>query len=373
MKFIHTADWHLGYRQYGMAAREADFLKPLTEIGDLAIREQAHAVLVAGDIFDSYRPPASAVQAARAFGDRMRQNNIQVLAIDGNHDLSGGRWAKLCGFTALEQDTAEGTPQVNVAGVWFAGIDFCRTQQLFEKLQALQERKCNLHGGVLALHMELAELTAYSTALSLRELEPYLDALEVGYVALGHIHNPVSTCVDSGRCYRYPGSTEMNDLSELGPKSVDVVTVDDTGRYDFVPLTLATRKFEVVDIDTAEAIDQKLVPLLQDPETFWLVKVNLSAPGKPIGRVEEVLKDRLYRILPYGNRTIQENVEKKTVVVGLKDAITQFFEPTSDEASLVSRLIDTPEQVKAIAQEYVESANTETVETAESTENKETT
>ena len=355
MKFLHTADWHLGYRQYGMAVREADFAKPLHEIADIAIREKVDAVLVAGDIFDSYRPPAAAVQAAQYFGKTLSKQGIEVLSIDGNHDISGGKWARLCGFTPLEQNNPDlnGNPAININGVWFTGIDFCRTQQLVDKLNILQTLQVNLFGGVLALHMEIAELTAYSTALSLRDLEPYFDALNVGYVALGHIHNAVHTSTEIGRCYRYPGSTEMNDISELGPKYVDIVTCKN-GRYSYESLQLKTRKFEVVDIDTTEAIDTKLVPMLEDPETFWLVKVNLSAPGKPISRVEEVLKDRLYRILPYGNRTIEEKTEKQNVVVGLKDAITSFFEADSDEAALVSRMIDTPEQVKSIATEYVD-------------------
>ena len=172
MTFIHTADWHLGYRQYGMSVREADFIRPLDEIAGIAEREKADAVVVAGDIFDSYRPPAGAVQAAREFGRRMADAGIPVLSIDGNHDLSGGRWARLCGFTPLEQDTADGTPMVNVAGTWFTGIDFCRTQQLIEKLKALQERGCDLHGGVLVLHMEISDLAAYSTALGMQDLEP---------------------------------------------------------------------------------------------------------------------------------------------------------------------------------------------------------
>ena len=353
MTFIHTADWHLGYNQYGMKIRAADFLKPLGEIADIAEREKADAVLVAGDIFDSYRPPADAVQAAREFGRRMADAGIPVLSIDGNHDLSGGRWARLCGFTPLEQDTAEGTPMVNVAGTWFAGIDFCRTQQLIEKLKALQERGCDLHGGVLTLHMEIAELAAYSTALSMRDLEPLFDAINVGYVALGHIHNPVRVTTEAGRAYLYPGSTEMNDISELGPKSVTVVETLPGGGYKCEPLVLATRRFEIMDVDTDEGLDEKLARIMALPDVFWLVKVNLSAPGKPIVRVEEALKDRLYRILPYGNRSIEERVERATVVVGLKDAIGKFFEPDSDEAALISRMIDTPEAVKAIAEEYI--------------------
>ena len=353
MKFLHTADWHLGYRQYGMNVREADFMKPLDEIAEIAIREKVNAVVAAGDMFDNARPPASAVQAARAFGTKLYENGIPVLSIDGNHDLANGKWARLCGFVPLEQDTADGTPMINVGGTWFAGIDFCRTQQLVEKLTSLKERGCDLHGGVLVLHMEIAEMTAYSTALSLRDLEPYLDAINAGYVALGHIHNPVSTSTEAGRIYRYPGSTEMNDISELGPKSVDIVTVQSGNRYTYETLTLNTRRFEVVDIDSAEGIDEKLSPMLKDAETFWLVKVNLSAPGKPISRVEDALKDRLYRILPYGNRSIEEQVEKRNVVIGLKDAIGKFFGADTDEAALISRIIDTPEQAKAIMDEYV--------------------
>ena len=354
MKFIHTADWHLGYRQYGMAVREADFLKPLEEIKDIAIREKADAVLVAGDMFDSIHPPASAVLAARKFCEQLGAFNIPVLSIDGNHDLTGGRWARTCGFVPLGREVADGTYlPVNVKGVQFAGVDFCRTQQLVERLKTMEAQNVDLKGGVLALHMEIAELTAYSTALSLRDLEPHLDALNVGYVALGHIHNAVATSTDAGRFYRYPGSTEMNDVSELGLKTVDVVTSGD-GKYSRETLGLKTREFRVVDVETVEDIDAKLVPALDDPETFLLVKVNLSAPGKPVRRAEEVLKDRLYRILPYGNRSIEQQVDRKQVCFGLKDAIAQFFRPDSDEASLVSRMLDTPEQVKAIAQEYAE-------------------
>ena len=357
MKILHTADWHLGYRQYGMGVREDDFAKPLEEIGDIAVREQVDAVLVAGDIFDSYRPPASAVQAARQFGERMQGVRIQVLSIDGNHDASGGRWATLCGFTPVGGPDAL-YEHISTDGTFcIGGIDFCRPQQIVDRLLKMEADKVDLKGGVLMLHLELADLAAYSTAMSIQDLEPHLDALNVGYVALGHIHNPVEKTTARGRIYRYCGSTEMNDISELGPKTVDLVTFVN-GKYSRETLTLKTRNFEVVDVDTVEAIDEKLVPVLNDPETFWLVKVNLSAPGKPITRVEEVLKDRLYRLIPYGNKSIEEQVERTKVVVGLKDAISAFFEPDSDEAALIARMIDTPVQVKAIAQEYVETAKT---------------
>lgn len=359
MKILHTADWHLGYRQYGMATREADFAKPLKEIGDIAVRENVDAVLVAGDIFDSYRPPASAVQAAKTFGNRMAADHIPVLSIDGNHDSSGGKWAELCGFTPVGAcvDLPCSVTCKDGETLLVHGVDFCRPQQLIDRLLEMEREKVDLNKGILMLHLELADLAAYSTAMSIKDLEPHLDALNVGYVALGHIHNPVEKTTARGRTYRYCGSTEMNDISELGPKTVDLVTFDKF-KYTRETLTLKTRNFEVIDVDTVEAIDEKLVPILNDPETFWLVKVNLSAPGKPITRVEEVLKDRLYRLIPYGNKSIEEQVERTKVVIGLKDAVSAFFAPDSDEAALIARMIDTPVQVKAIAQEYVETAKT---------------
>ncbi len=351
MRLLHTADWHLGYRQYGMAVREADFARPLAELGDIAAGERVDGVLVAGDMFDSPRPPASAVQAAREFGERMRAAGIPVLSIDGNHDLSGGRWARLCGFGPLYDETAPRI--VGLGGVGVAGIDFCRTQQLLDRLEAYKTAGVDLHGGVLALHAEISELTVYAAPLGMEQLEPYMDALGVGYVALGHVHNAVHGTSTVGRQYRYSGSTEVNDVSELGPRSVDLLSFVD-GRWERESRVLKTRRFEVMDASSGDGLDARLATMAADPEAFWLVKVDLSAPGRLAERVEEAMRGRLYRMMPYGSRRIEEQSGKAAVVVGLKDAVSKFFEPGSDEASLVCRIIDAPTQAKQIAQEYVD-------------------
>lgn len=355
MKLLHTADWHLGYRQYGMAVREADFARPLAEIGDIAERERVDAVLVAGDMFDSPRPPASAVQAARAFGERMKAAGVRVLSIDGNHDLSGGRWARLCGFEPLYDDAAPKTVGFGDAAV--AGIDFCRTQQLLDRLEAYRAAGVDLGGGALALHAEISELTVYAAPLGIEQLEPYMDALNVGYVALGHVHNAAGASSSVGRIYRYPGSTEVNDVSELGPRFVDVLSFGG-GAWTRESRALNTRRFVVMDVRSDDGIDETLSAMTSDPEAFWIVKVDLSAPGRLVERVEKAMQGRLYRMMPYGNRSIEEKTGRVAATLGLKDAITTFFEPGSDEASLVGRIIDAPLQAKQIAQEYIEKKET---------------
>ena len=61
MRFIHTADWHLGRNFRGVHLTEdqsyvlADFLRMVTD-------SRAEAVIIAGDIYDRAVPPTEAVE-----------------------------------------------------------------------------------------------------------------------------------------------------------------------------------------------------------------------------------------------------------------------------------------------------------------------
>ena len=59
MKIIHTADWHLGKNLEGHSRlpEQALFLKDFVRVCD---EEQPDLILIAGDVFDSYNPPAMA-------------------------------------------------------------------------------------------------------------------------------------------------------------------------------------------------------------------------------------------------------------------------------------------------------------------------
>ena len=86
MKIIHTADWHLGKNIEGHSRlpEQELFLKDFVQICE---REQADLILIAGDIFDSYNPPALAEQL---FYDTLKQLSrdgaCMTIIISGNHD-----------------------------------------------------------------------------------------------------------------------------------------------------------------------------------------------------------------------------------------------------------------------------------------------
>lgn len=70
MRILHTGDWHLGKTLEGRSRlrEQEDFVDELVKIAD---DQQADAILMAGDVYDSVNPPASAEQlfyeAAKTF------------------------------------------------------------------------------------------------------------------------------------------------------------------------------------------------------------------------------------------------------------------------------------------------------------------
>ena len=85
MKFLHTADWHVGKTLKGRD-RLDEQREVLAEIAGLAEQHQVDAVLVAGDVYDSAVPSAPAQSLVVKTLLRLRQAGAEVIAIAGNHD-----------------------------------------------------------------------------------------------------------------------------------------------------------------------------------------------------------------------------------------------------------------------------------------------
>ena len=90
--FIHTADWQLGKpfsrvtdpdRQ---AALRGQRLETIDRIAAVAKDHHASFVVVAGDVFDSHRPPDRLISKAL---QRIGQIGLPVYVIPGNHDYGG--------------------------------------------------------------------------------------------------------------------------------------------------------------------------------------------------------------------------------------------------------------------------------------------
>ncbi len=87
MRILHTADWHLGKyfegTDFSLIDEQARVLERLL---DIAEQEGADVVVVAGDIFDTYNPSASARRLFYETVCQLSDSGKLVIAIAGNHD-----------------------------------------------------------------------------------------------------------------------------------------------------------------------------------------------------------------------------------------------------------------------------------------------
>ncbi|OFY86678.1 MAG: exonuclease sbcCD subunit D [Bacteroidetes bacterium RIFCSPLOWO2_12_FULL_35_15] len=86
MKILHTADWHLGKRLESFS-RFQEQIEVLTEICEITERENIDAVIISGDLFDTFSPPTESIELFYKTLKRLANDGKRaVIAIAGNHD-----------------------------------------------------------------------------------------------------------------------------------------------------------------------------------------------------------------------------------------------------------------------------------------------
>lgn len=86
MKFIHTADWHLGKIVHGVHMTE-DQRYILKEFINIIEEENPDAVIIAGDLYDKSISPTEAIELLNeVLHQIVIELNTPILAIAGNHD-----------------------------------------------------------------------------------------------------------------------------------------------------------------------------------------------------------------------------------------------------------------------------------------------
>ncbi len=281
MRILHTSDWHLGKPLEGRSRREEQqaFLEELVHLVDEA---SIDLVLLAGDVFDVYNPPAwaeelfyQAVAELGAYGQR------GVVVIAGNHDspdrlAAPHQLAKTHGVYILGRPTDEVTQykrllgqvvEVQGAAESFVKLRVPRTgevagiialpypseSRLGRLLVADDEtRQRDYAAGLARVFDELADhydrrtvnlamshlyVDECRTSESERELvggadrvQPAILPKRAQYTALGHLHEPQDILLPpggaKGRRARYSGAPLAFRMSERdSQKSVTIIDV----------------------------------------------------------------------------------------------------------------------------------------------------
>ncbi len=133
MNFLHTADLHLGYRQYDLDQRFRDLGNSFLKVVEYAVAEKVDFVLVAGDLFNSRNINAPTYTQAHHVLSKLKEAGIPCLAIAGNHDRAFIRdqmsWLETLEWQGLIKVIRPGTERlmdnfVDIGGTRIFGISY---------------------------------------------------------------------------------------------------------------------------------------------------------------------------------------------------------------------------------------------------------
>ena len=330
MRFLHTADWHLGMTRRFLSpeaqARFADDrIDAVRDIARIARDEGCAFVLACGDLFDSNHVDRQVV--ARAV-DALGQFTVPVLILPGNHDPLDA--ASIYSSRAFTERLPAGVTVIGDSGPIAVadGVEVVGAPWLTRRpgrdlaaaaLVGLAPPRAGVR--VLAAHGAVDVLAPDGDDPALIHIDPLRHALfsgAVSYVALGDRHSALEVGDDPR--IRYPGSPVATDHDEADPGKVLVVDVDATGaavtehvvgRWAFT--RIAARLDGIDDVDRLDAALEAV------PAKSHAV-VRLALTGS-IGVAEDA---RLQQVLDHhgevlGSLTVSEGRSDLAVIIDEAD------------------------------------------------------
>lgn len=270
--FVHAADLHLGYAQYGLEARRQDFDNAFKELVDRTIELQADFIIIAGDLFHQARPSNVTLENTIRSFKRLKDAGIPVLTVDGSHDSAPNT---VTGTILCPLDSAGLIHHLpRHSGACWRKKDSCyvygisnfhnkhKTQEALPKFMADNPPAPDSH---------IFNIFAFHGALDLPNVKPpYIEAelspdqLPDGfnYYAAGHVHERYQEKFKGGVLV-YSGCTETADYREAQyPKGFMHVKVNEKCEVDAQPIELKSpRRFIILEQEFNGLASSKITEL----------------------------------------------------------------------------------------------------------------
>ncbi len=296
-RLLHLADLHLGWTPRDLPAALADARRAqrdarLREAVDLALRERVHAVLITGDLFETFDPPGDVVRDVRAALARLVAAGIAVVTVPGNHDeltyarsvyrRESERWPGLLVRSPMPARLGElvldGETVHLHAVAYLGGVTDVRNV-----LADLPDT------GAAGRHLFLAHGTLVHTvadAVDERSLplpRAALAAAGYAYVALGHVHAPSEQRL-GGALTVYPGCVGGKGFDDPGADAWTLVELGAHGvrvqRRPHAAPALRDLTLDVSACDDEDGVAEALLGLVgRHPGDLLRVRLRGALPA----------------------------------------------------------------------------------------------
>lgn len=317
LKFIHTADWHLGKLVHGIYMTEEQRFV-LNEFVKLVEDEKPDAVVIAGDLYDRSVPPTDAVNLLNDILFKINvELQIPILAISGNHDSAerlsfGSSWYRQSHFYMQGKLSNDFTP-IQLEGVNFYLVPYAEPGTVRD---LLDDHTIHSHEDAMKSLVGQIEKTlnpnepnvfighAFVTGGETCDSERILSVGGTGsvstncfqpftYTALGHLHSPDAI---KHKSIKYSGSLLKYSFSEATQrKAVSIVTIDSQGELTIEERSLSPKQ-DMREI--SGYLDELLDPSFYSKQKIDdYLKVTLYDEGAildPINKLRQVYPNVLH-------------------------------------------------------------------------------
>ena len=350
--FIHAADLHLGYSQYGLEARREDFDRAFRELVDKSIELKPDFIIIAGDLFHQARPSNATLENAIRNFSRLREAGIPILTVDGSHDSAPNN---VTGTILHPLDSAgliyhlprhEGACWRKPDCCYVYGVPNCRTRHKTEEFLPMfmeQNRPTPDMSlfNIFVFHMAL-DLPAVKPPYMEAEAPPELIPDGFDYYAAGHVHERYKERFKTGIMV-YSGCIETTDYVEANiEKGFYHVKVNErkAANAEFIGLE-SVRKFVVLEQDftgvSPSKITEQSVELVRgaDADGVVIVPVLKGVLPAEASRAEvEVAKIRsaaekallVHPVIQMHESEVSEEVVRSIFESKFTDLKTKAFE-----------------------------------------------
>jgi len=267
--FVHVADLHLGYAQYGLEVRREDFDKAFQKLVDKTLELKSDFMIIAGDLFHQARPSNITLENSIRSFNRLREAGIPVLTVDGSHDSAPN---SITGTIMNPLDSAgliyhlprhEGACWRKADCCYVYGVPNYRNRHRTEEALPLfmEENRPNPDPSVFNIFVFHMALDLPNVKPPYIEAEATPDLLPDGfnYYAAGHIHTPYMGKFKTGQL-AYSGCTETTDYVEAkNKKGFYHVKVNEKGvvSSEFVEFE-SSREFAILEQDFTGIVPSKI-------------------------------------------------------------------------------------------------------------------
>ncbi|HPZ14419.1 MAG TPA: DNA repair exonuclease [Bacillota bacterium] len=305
LRFVHTADLHLGSRVRtppGMDRETAADLAGATysawrEIIDLCIRESVDFLLVAGDVYDSADQNIRAQLQFKEGLKRLGENGIAAYIVRGNHDPDDA-WSRSIAmpenafiFSSQEPEVIihrdqEDRPLAAIVGMSFA------TAHIHDNLAEqfpLREKDWPYTIGLLHCSVGRAPGHEPYAPCSIQDLR----RCGYDYWALGHIHQPTVIDDQDSRIV-YAGNPQGRDMGESGERGCQLVTVGADGAVEVETVRTSRYLWKEIEIDVSGSVD---LGALEEEIRKELAIISEEEEVPVVGRIILTGATRLHREL----------------------------------------------------------------------------